>query len=87
MGVYGLVDRRPAADETQADDGGTAAADPMDPDGLLDVRIGSFVWRGRTPGGLLVVDKNQKVVLKHSETQPGDHVDYGALTAAVNGLK
>ena len=50
---------------------------------FVDVRIGSFVWRGRTPGGLLVVDAGSNVVLKHAETQPGDHVDYDALTAAV----
>ena len=34
------------------------------------------------PGGLVVVDKKGDVVLKHSETQPGDHVDWKKLTGA-----
>lgn len=67
VGVYGLVDRRPAADETQADDGGTAAADPMDPDGLLDVRIGAgFVIdaEGRAVTAAHVVQEAQQVVVR-----------------------
>ncbi|MBQ1762871.1 MAG: trypsin-like peptidase domain-containing protein, partial [Aquincola sp.] len=67
VGVYGLVDRRPAADETQADDGGTAAADPMDPDGLLDVRIGAgFVIdaEGRAVTAAHVVQQAQQVVVR-----------------------
>ena len=37
-------------------------------------------------GGLVVVDKKGDVVLKHSETQPGDHVDWTKLTDAVAAL-
>ena len=51
-----------------------------------DPRVANFIWRGRTPGGLVVVDKKGDVVLKHSETQPGDHVDWKKLTDAVAAL-
>ena len=51
-----------------------------------DPRVANFIWRGRTPGGLVVVDKKGDVVLKHSETQPGDHVDWKKLTNAVAAL-
>ena len=54
---------------------------------FIDVRIGSAVWRGRTPGGLVLTDPGGSVVLKHFETQPGDHVDWEKLTAAVELLK
>ena len=54
---------------------------------LVDVRIGSFVWRGRTPGGLVLADTSGRVVLQHAESQPGDHVDFAALTSAVLALK
>ena len=53
---------------------------------FVDVRIGSFVWRGRTPGGIVLASAGGKVLLKHSETQPGDHVDWDALSAGVLAL-
>ena len=53
---------------------------------LIDVRIGSFVWRGRTPGGVLLADSGETAVLTHAETQPGDHVEWEALNRGVLAL-
>ena len=53
---------------------------------FIDVRIGSAVWRSRTPGGVVLVDAKGEVVLKHSETQPGDHVAWPALATNIGAL-
>ena len=54
---------------------------------LVDVRIGSAIWRGRTPGGVIVVDGGGEILLQFAESQPGDNVDFTALTSAVLALK
>lgn len=54
---------------------------------LIDPRIGSAVWRGRTPGGVILVTTRGEVAFKHAESQPGDAVDWNTLQAKVLELQ
>lgn len=50
---------------------------------VIDPRIGSAVWRGRIPGGVILVTTSGEVVYKHAESQPGDAPDWHTLQAKV----